>query len=61
MVSSDFVPIFAKEGLIQKLDAPKMAGYANIMDRWKSPPWDKDNHYTIPYDWGVTSFSVNTK
>ncbi len=61
VVSSDFVPIFAKEGLIQKLDAPKMAGYSSIMDRWKSPPWDKDNQYTIPYDWGVTSFSVNTK
>ncbi|MCW6507230.1 extracellular solute-binding protein [Lichenifustis flavocetrariae] len=61
VVSSDFVPIFAKEGVIQKIDAPKLAGYANIMDRWKSPVWDKDNQYTIPYDWGVTSYSVNTK
>lgn len=61
VVSSDFVPIFAREGLIQKIDAPKMAGYSNILDRWKSPPWDKDNQYSIPYDWGLTSFSVNTK
>ena len=61
VVSSDFVPIFAKEGLIQKVDASKMPGYDNIEARWKSPAWDKDNVYTIPYDWGVTSFSVNTK
>ena len=61
VVSSDFVPIFAKEGLIQKIDAPKLAGYANILDRWKSPAWDKDNQYSIPYDWGVTSFSYNSK
>lgn len=61
VVSSDFVPIFAKEGLIQKLEASKMPGYDNILDRWKSPDWDKDNTYTIPYDWGVTAYSVNTK
>jgi spermidine/putrescine transport system substrate-binding protein len=61
VVSSDFVPVFAKEGLIQKIDAPKLPGYNNIDARWRSPAWDKDNEYTIPYDWGVTSYSVNTK
>ena len=61
VVSSDFVPIFAKEGLIQKIDASKLPGYANIKDRWKSPAWDTDNTYTIPYDWGLTSVAVNTK
>ena len=61
VVSSDFVPIFAKEGLIQKVDAAKLPGYDNIAARWRSPVWDKGNAYTIPYDWGVTAFSVNTK
>lgn len=61
VVSSDFVPIFAKEGLIQKVDASKMPGYDNIESRWRSPIWDKDNVYTVPYDWGVTAFAVNTK
>ena len=61
VVSSDFVPIFAKEGLIQKIDAAGMPGYGNILDRWRSPAWDKDNTYSIPYDWGVTSYSYNTK
>ena len=61
VVSSDFVPIFAKEGLIQKIDAAKLPGFANIDAQWRGPVWDKDNAYTVPYDWGVTSFAVNTK
>ncbi|WP_131196651.1 extracellular solute-binding protein [Lichenihabitans psoromatis] len=61
VVSSDFVPIFAKEGLIQKIDGPKIPGYDNIDAKWKSPAWDKDNEYSVPYDWGVTAFTVNTK
>ncbi len=61
VVSSDFVPIFAKENLIQKIDASKIPGYDALEARWKSPAWDKDNLYTIPYDWGITSYTVNTK
>jgi spermidine/putrescine transport system substrate-binding protein len=61
VVSSGFVPIFAKEGIIQKIEASKMPGYSNIKERWRSPPWDKENVYTIPYDWGLTSYAVNTK
>ncbi len=61
VVSSDFVPIFAKEGLIQRIDASKLPGYDKIDARWRSPAWDKDNAYSVPYDWGVTAFVVNTK
>ncbi len=61
VVSSDFVPIFAKEGLIQKIDASKLPGFGNIEARWQNPTWDPDRTYSVPYDWGVTSFTVNTK
>ncbi len=61
VVSSDFVPIFAKEGLIQKIDAAKLPEYGNIEARWKDPTWDPERAYSIPYDWGVTGFTVNTK
>ena len=60
VVSSDFVEIFAKEGLITKIDAPTLPGFANLDKRWIHPAWDKDNAYTIPWNWGTTSFSVNT-
>ena len=61
VVSSDFVPIFAKEGLIQKLDASKLPGFDKIEARWQNPAWDPERTYSIPYDWGVTAFTVNTK
>lgn len=60
VASSDFVPIFADEGLIQTIDAPKIPGYANIEPRWRHPAWDPENAYTVPFDWGVTAFAVNT-
>lgn len=61
VISSDFVPIFIEEKLIQKIDGPKLDGFQNIEARWRGPAWDKGNDYTVPFDWGVTSFDVNTK
>jgi spermidine/putrescine transport system substrate-binding protein len=60
VVSSDFVEIFANEGLIAKIDASTLPGFANLDKRWIHPVWDKENAYTIPWNWGTTSFSVNT-
>jgi len=60
VVSSDFVEIFAKEGLIAKIDAPTLPGYDNLDPRWRKPAWDPENAYTIPWNWGTTSYSVNT-
>ncbi len=56
----NFIPILIKEGLIQKINASKLKGYENIEERWKSPPWDPGNAYTIPWQWGTTSFTVDT-
>ncbi len=61
IVSSDFVQIFAREGLIRRIDAPAIPGYAAIAARWKSPAWDPGNLYSVPYAWGVTAFAYNTK
>ena len=61
VISSDFVPIFVEEKLIQKIDGPKLAGFGNIEARWRGPAWDRGNDYTVPFDWGVTSFDIDTK
>ncbi len=61
VVSSDFVPIFAKEGLIQKINTADLPEYKNIEARWQDPAWDPKRTWSIPYDWGVTAFTVNTK
>ena len=61
VITSDFVPIFIKEGLIRPIDAPRLPGFDNVEARWREPAWDKDNAYTVPFGWGVTGFAVNTK
>lgn len=60
VVSSYFVPVFAEQGLLKEIDAPSLADYNNIDGRWRSPEWDKGNKYTVPWQWGVTAFSINT-
>lgn len=59
--SSDFIPIFIDQHLIQEVDAGAWPDAKNIVARWRGPAWDKDNRYTVPYGWGVTAFIVNTK
>jgi spermidine/putrescine transport system substrate-binding protein len=61
VATNNWINVFAKDKLIQPIDASKMLGYENIDTRWKSPSWDPKNTYSIPYVWGFTSFAVNTK
>jgi spermidine/putrescine transport system substrate-binding protein len=58
--SHNFVEIFVSEGLLQPINASKLEGADNLNADFTSPSWDKDNTYTIPWQWGTTSFTVNT-
>jgi spermidine/putrescine transport system substrate-binding protein len=58
--SHNFVSIMIEEGLLEKIDASKLKGYENIIDTMKNPPWDPTNEYTVPWNYGSTSFCVNT-
>ena len=60
VASHDFVQILSREGLIQKVHAAKFADYGNLKKEWQSPAWDPGNEYSIPYDWGTTSFGYDT-
>lgn len=59
--SHNFVDIFIKEGLLRKINASNLPAYNNIEKRWRSPPWDNRNAYTVPWQWGTTSFAVDTE
>ncbi len=58
--SHNFVPILLEEGLLQEIGADKMPGFSNISKAWRSPPWDPGNRYTVPWQLGSTSFTVDT-
>lgn len=58
--SHNFVPILIEEGLLQETGAGQMPEFGNINEQWRSPPWDAGNRYTVPWQLGSTSYTVNT-
>lgn len=56
----NFVTILIAEGLIQKIDAAEFKGFDNIIASMQNPPWDPRNEYTVPWNYGSTSFCLNT-
>lgn len=58
--SHNFVPILIEEGLLQPVNAGAMSGFSNISKQWHSPPWDDGNLYSVPWQLGSTSYTVNT-
>ncbi|MEZ4631437.1 MAG: extracellular solute-binding protein [Deinococcales bacterium] len=54
------MPIFISEGLLEPIHVQEMPNFANVDPRWHSPSWDADNVYTVPWQWGTTSFAVDT-
>ena len=56
----NFVEILVNEDLLQKINASGMENYDNLTADFTSPPWDQNNEYTIPWQWGTTAFTVDT-
>jgi len=59
--SAGFVGIYAEKGLIQKLDLSRLPNHKNIDPQWMDVAWDKGREWSIPWQWGSTGMSVNTK
>ncbi|QEX18425.1 ABC transporter [Hypericibacter terrae] len=60
IISNDFIPIFVKQGLLQKVDVAHMANFKNLDPQWQKRSWDPDAQYSVPWVWGTTSYSVDT-
>ncbi|SOB93832.1 extracellular solute-binding protein [Rhodobacter maris] len=59
--SAGFVGIYADKGLIEKLDLSRLPNHANIAAQWMNVDWDKGREWSIPWLWGSTGMTVNTK
>lgn len=55
-----FIPITAKEGLIQKFNPKELPNYSHLDKRFDNPSWDPEGQYSLPWQWGTTSFAVDT-
>lgn len=54
------LPIIIEQGLAENIDASSMPEYANVIDKLAKPAWDSTGSYSVPWQWGTTSFAVDT-
>lgn len=55
------MPIFIKEKLVQPVDASSFSNFKNLDAKWQTRDWDPKAEYTVPWQWGTTSFQYDTK
>ena len=61
VVPSDFaVKIMVDEGLLEMTEPDKMENYKNIRPEAADIYWDKGRHYTVPWQFGITTLAVDT-
>jgi len=61
VVPADYmVKIMIDKDLLEKVEPDKMENFRNVDPRWINVYWDDGRHYTVPWQWGTTSFSVDT-
>lgn len=54
------VSIMASEGMLDTIGDGELANKGNIAPEWADPAFDPGRASSIPYQWGSTSFAVNT-
>jgi spermidine/putrescine transport system substrate-binding protein len=60
-VAGNFVvPSMIRDGLVARTEPNKMPNYKNLRPEFEHVFWDDGRHYTVPFLWGTTAFSVNT-
>lgn len=61
VVASDHaVPVMAKLGLIQPIDAELVPHRANVMEWFQRPAYDPEGTYSLPYQWGTMGLMYRT-
>ena len=54
------VKIMIDEGLLEKVEPNKLSNYSNIKKELIDVYFDSGRHYSVPYQFGTTSFMVDT-
>ena len=55
------VSIMINEGLLDEVKDGELANKGNIAEAWANPSFDPGWKHSIPYQWGSTSFMVDTE
>lgn len=62
IVPSDYtIAIMAEEGLLVPLDHEKIPNLVHLDEALTAPPFDPNNEYSVPYQWGTVGIGYNTE
>lgn len=62
IVPSDYmVGIMREQGLLMRLDTGAIPNAENVGEDFASPPFDPEQAYHMPYQWGTTGLSVSVE
>jgi spermidine/putrescine transport system substrate-binding protein len=59
--SASFIPIYISEGLLEETRPDQMENFKNVDPRWVDVPFDPGRKFTVPWQWGTTGITLNTK
>ena len=61
VVPSDYtVKIMIDAGMLEKTEPNQMENYKNVKPAFDEVYWDSGRHYTIPWQFGITTFAIDT-
>lgn len=61
IIPSDYmVDILRKEGLLKKLNHARVPAFGNINPHLMHHYFDPENEYSIPYEWSIFGFGIDT-
>ncbi len=61
VVPSDYtVKIMVDDGLLEKTEPSQMENFKNVDPKFVDVYWDSGRHYSVPWQFGITSFAVDT-
>jgi spermidine/putrescine transport system substrate-binding protein len=55
------ISIMIKSDVLEPLDMSKIPNFKNVGENYKGLPYDPDNQYSVPYQWGTTGILYNKK
>ena len=53
------VKVLIDEGMVEELDKRQIPNLKHIDQKFLNPPYDQDNQYSVPYQWGTLGIGYN--
>jgi spermidine/putrescine transport system substrate-binding protein len=61
VVPGDYmISIMIDQGLLEKIEPNTMENFKNVDPKWVDVYWDPGRSYSVPWQWGTTSFVVDS-